>query len=141
MDLYRLSVAAHIFLSIILVGFALFWVIMYTALGRRFRADETARLIGIVKDARWPHVAVPYQWRLRLPWLVSLTLVALWGTGVMNAKLHGTPEGVLWWTKMGLFFAIIACHALMSRGSSPRLGRVNFALVLVMVVVSGWVIR
>jgi len=141
MDLYRLSVAVHVFLSIVLVGLALFWVIMYTALGRRFGAGETARLLAIVKDARWPHVAVPYQWRLRLPWLAWLTLLALWGTGVLNAKLHGTPEGVLWWTKMALFFAIIASQVLLSRGSGPRPGRLNFVLVLAMVVVSGWVIR
>ena len=141
MDLYRLSVVVHIFLSIILVGFALFWVIMYTALGRRFASQETERLMGIVKQARWPHVAVPWQWRLRLPWLASLTLIALWGTGVANAKLHGTPEGPLWWTKMALFLLIIGCQVLWSRRSSAPLGWLNFALVLVMVVVSGWVIR
>ena len=141
MDLYRFSVAVHIFLSIVLVGFALFWVIMYTALGRRFAPNETERLLGIVKQARWPHVVVPWQLRMRLPWLVWLTLVALWGTGVANVKLHASPEGPLWWTKMVLFLVIIGCQVLWSRRSSASLGWLNFALVLVMVVVSGWVIR
>jgi hypothetical protein len=141
MDVYRLSVAAHIFLGIILVGFGLFWLIMYTALGRRFDTRETSRLIEIAAASRWPHVVVPYRYRLSLHWLAWLTLFALWGTGVANAKLHGTPEGALWWAKMVLFVLLLGCQAFMSRASSPGLARANFLLLLLMVVISAWVIR
>jgi len=141
MDLYRISVVAHLLLAIVLVGLALFWFIMATVLRRRFRVPESDRLLQVVSEARWPHVAVPFRWRLPLPWIAWLTLLGLWGTGVANAKLHELPEGILWWTKIGLFAAILTTQvSLMQRPAGTKV-RLNLALVIAMVLVSGWVIR
>lgn len=141
MDLYRLSVFAHVLLSVVFTGLALYWIIMLTSLGRRFDAAETARLLGIAHGARWPHVAVPKRWRLPLPWLTTLVMVALWLTGIVNSRLRGMPEGPLWWTKMGLFVALIALQVALTRRPYATAVRINFALTLVMLPVSGWIIR
>ena len=141
MDVYRLSVFAHIFFSVVFTGLALYWTIMLTSLSRRFDAAETTRLLGIAHRSRWPHVVVPLAWRLPLPWVTTLTMVALWLTGIVNSKLRGMPEGPLWWTKMGLFLALIALQVALTRRPYPTAVRVNFALTVAMLLVSGWVIR
>ena len=141
MDLYRLSVFAHLFLGIVLVGLVLFWFIMSRALRQRFGAEETGRLLQVVNESRWPHVAVPFRWRLPLPWISWLTLLGLWGTGVVNAKLRDIPEGILWWTKIGLFVAILTTQVSLMQRLGPTKIRLNLALVIAMVLVSSWVIR
>jgi hypothetical protein len=141
MDLYRLSVFAHLFLGIVLVGLVLFWFIMSRALRQRFGAEETGRLLQVANESRWPHVAVPFRWRLPLPWISWLTLLGLWGTGVVNAKLRDIPEGILWWTKIGLFVAILTTQVSLMQRLGPTKIRLNLALVIAMVLVSSWVIR
>lgn len=141
MDVYRLSVSAHVFFSVVFTGLALYWMIMLISLRRRFEAGETARLLGIAHKARWPHVVVPYKWRVPLPWMTTLVMVVLWLTGIVNSKLRGMPEGALWWSKMGLFLALIALQVALTRRPHPAAIRINFALALAMLLVSGWVIR
>lgn len=141
MDLYRLSVFAHIFFSVVFTGLALYWIIMLTSLNRRFNAVEAGRMLEIAHGARWPHVAVPYRWRVPLPWITWLVVLALWGTGVANSSLKEMPEGALWWIKLGLFVAIITTQAALIHSPRPKLVRLNFALVVAMILVSGWVIR
>ena len=141
MDLYRISVVAHLLLGILLVGLALFWFIMTTVLQRRFGVPESGRLLQVVNEARWPHVVVPFRWRLPLPWIAWLTLLGLWGTGVANSKLHELPEGILWWIKIALFVAILTTQVALMQRPDPAKVRLNLALVIAMVLVSGWVIR
>lgn len=141
MDVYRLSVFAHLFLSVVFTGLALYWMIMLVSLRRRHDAGETSRLLAIAHTSRWPHVAVPQKWRLPLPWMTTLVMVALWLTGIVNSKLRGMPEGPLWWTKMGLFLALIALQVALTRRPYPAAVRVNFVLAIAMLLVSGWVIR
>lgn len=141
MDVYRLSVFAHIFFSVVFTGLALYWMIMLVSLGQRFDAGETGRLLGIAHKARWPHVVIPYKWRVPLPWMTTLVMVVLWLTGIVNSKLRGMPEGPIWWTKMGLFLALIALQVALTRRPHPAAIRINFVLALAMLLVSGWVIR
>ena len=141
MDLYRFSVFTHIFFSILLVGMALFWIIMHTALGRRFDAAETIRLLNVTQGARWPHVAIPHAWRLPLPWLNWAVFIALCGSGVLNLVVGGMPQGPWWWTKLALVFAIAFLLLLMTRRARPTFYRAYFVIALVTVVVAGWVIR
>ena len=141
MDLYRLSVFAHIFFSILLVGLALFWVIMQTALGRRFAAPEAARLLQVAQSARWPHVAIPYAWRLPLPWVTWAVIIGLWGSGLLSAAINGRSGWPEWWAKWALVAAIMVLQLLMTRRPRPALFRAYFALVLATIAVSGWVTR
>jgi len=137
----RLIVFAHVFLSVLLTGLALFWLIMETALRRRAGTAQAGRLLQVANESRWPHVVVPFRWRLPLPWISWLTLLGLWGTGVFNAKLSDIPEGFLWWAKIGLFVAILTTQVALMQRLSPAKIRLNFVLVTAMVVVSSWLIR
>jgi len=141
MDLYRFSVFAHVFLGILFTGLALYWIIMSTSLQKFFGAVEGDRLLQVAHGLRWPPSPVPKLLRVQLPWISWLVILGLWGTGIVNAKLGEVSEGALWWMKMGLFVALISLQAALIKAPHPRLIQINFVLTLVMVAVSGWVIR
>jgi hypothetical protein len=141
MDLYRFSVFAHIFLGILFTGLALYWIIMASSLPRLLGTVEGGRLLQVAHALRWPPAPVPKALRIPLPWLTWLLILGLWGTGIVNSKLRGMPEGPLWWAKMGLFVVIIGVQVVLTRNPRPAWIRANFVLALTMIVVSGWVIR
>lgn len=141
MDAYRASVFLHVFFGVVLTGLALFWTIMLVALSRKFAPAQVAERLSVVKGARWPHVVVPYSLRLPLPLMSWLTIAVLIATGVFALSYRaGALEG-LWWVKLGLLGAVVIVQALLTRRPSPSLIRINLALVLAIVVLSGWVIR
>jgi hypothetical protein len=140
-DAYRASVYVHIFFSVILGGLALFWTIMLAALGRRYDRERTLDLLAIVKTARWPHVAVPYALRVPLPWMAWVTIAVVLASGAYAWSYRSGGVYGLWWVKLALLGALIAVQALLLGRPSPWLIRANLALVLAIVVVSGWVIR
>jgi len=141
-DGYRVLVYVHLFCSILLAGQALFWFIMLAALRQRFDSQQATTLLQTVNHARWPHVAVPYAWRLPLPWVTWVTVGVLVATGA--AMVHyrgGAPAGALWWFKMALTAAVAVIQVVVTRQPQPLLIRINFGLVLGTIVVSGWMIR
>src|SRR5262245_39522215 len=113
MDPYRFSVFAHILFSILLVGLALFWVIMQVALRRRAATGEALRLLGIAQLARWPHVAVPLAWRISLPWLTWLVMAGAWASGIASSTLGGHSLSGDWWPKWLLIAVVTACQLAM----------------------------
>ncbi len=141
MDAYRASIYIHVFFSVVLTGLALFWTIMAVALGRNFGPEQVAERLLIVKGARWPHVAVPYAWRVPLPWMSWITIAVLVATGAFSFTFRAGGLDGLWWTKLTLLGAIVVVQALLTSRPSPALIHANLALVLAIVVVSGWVIR
>lgn len=141
MDAYRWSTFLHLVFAIVLTGQALFWFIMLVALRQRLDAAETDRYLGIVNHARWPHVAVPYELRIPLSLMSWLVLVVLAATGSVILALSGAPQNALWWTKLGLFAAILIAQALLSRRPAASVIRLNFGLVLAIILVSAWAIR
>jgi len=141
MDLYRLIVFGHILFGILLVGLALFWVIMHIALGRQTNTGDAARLLDVAHRARWPHVVIPYALRLPLPWVTWIVFLMLCGSGLISAAIRGYPQGRLWFTKLALVAAIAALQVLMTRRPRPKLIHAFFVLVLLTIPVSGWVIR
>jgi hypothetical protein len=142
MDAYRVFVYAHVVCSILLTGLALFWFIMLVALRQRFDKAETANLLQTVNHARWPHVAIPYAWRLPLPWVTWAIVGVLAASGIAILQFRaGAPPGQLWWVKMGLLAAVVIIQLLVTRRPNPKLIGLNFILVLAMMLVSGWMIR
>jgi hypothetical protein len=140
MDLYRLNVFVHIVFAVLLAGLALFWLVMHVALGRRSDAADATRLLGVAHRARWPHVVIPYAWRLPLPWVTWLVFLVLGGTGLLALATRGWPQGPLWATKLALV-VVIAFIQLAATRRPPPLIRIYFALVLATIAVSGWAIR
>ncbi len=141
MDFARAIAFAHILFSILLVGQALFWMIMASVLNTRYGALEADRLLQVANRARWPHVVVPLSLRIPLPWIAWLTLAAIAGTGAVGLVLRGFSGDWLWWTKLGLFAAIAIVQVPLSRHPGPALIRINFVLVIAAIVVSGWALR
>jgi hypothetical protein len=141
MDLYRAVVFLHVFLGVLLTGLALFWTIMSVALGRRSVPAQVVEQLRIVNTARWPHVAVPYALRIPLPWMTWLTILLLAATGAFAFRYSAGELQGLWWIKMALFAGVIVVQAFVQRRPSPLLIRANLALVLAVMVVSGWAIR
>ena len=141
MDTYRLSVLAHLFFSILLVGLALFWVIMRIALSRRFAPGEAMRLLGVAQASRWPHVVVPYKWRLPLPWITWAVVAGAWISGIVSAMSTGRPIWTEWWFKWALVVVITVLQLLMTLRIRPGLIRAQLAALLVTIAVSAWLAR
>lgn len=141
MDTYRLSVFVHLFFSLLLVGLALFWVIMGIALSRRFAPGEATRLLGVAQASRWPHVGVPYQWRLPLPWITWAVIAGAWISGFVSAMAIGRPLWTEWWLKWALLAVVTVLQLLMTLRIRPELFRVQLAALLVTIAVSAWLAR
>jgi hypothetical protein len=141
-DAYRACVLAHLFFGVLLAGQALFWLTMQASLRQRFAADETLRLLQVVKAARWPHVIVPYRLRLPLPWVTWLIVAALLlsAGGIVHFR-GGVPEGGLWWLKWALVLTVIGLQAAIARSPRPGVIRLNFYVVLATIVISAVAIR
>ena len=142
MDVYRYFVYAHLFLGVLLAGQALYWLTMLVALRQRFEPAETARLLQVVRSARWPHVLVPYRLRLPLPGVMALTLLALILSGLEIVHLRGgVPEGVGWGVKWALVLAVTVVLAMLAIRPRPTVIRLGFCLVLATIVASAVIIR
>jgi hypothetical protein len=141
MDPYRLSVIAHIFFSILVVGLALFWVIMRVALGRRFESDEAQRHLRIAQAARWPHVGVPLEWRLPLPWLTWAVVAGLWASGFASALTGGHSQWSEWSLKWAFVAVVTVLQLFMTHRVRPGLFNLQLALLLATIAISAWLTR
>lgn len=129
----------HLVFTVFLVGYVLYWAIMVVSLRRTFDPSETDRLLGIANRARWPHVGVPWRLRLPLPLMAWGFLGILLITGLVLAAGHGFDMVLGLKVALVILFAVI--HLGLTRRPAPPLVMVNFALALIIVVLSGLLIR
>jgi len=141
MDTYRFSVLAHLFFSILLIGLALFWFIMRIALNRRFAAGDATRLLAVAQASRWPHVAVPYKWRLPLPWLTWAVIAGTWISGILIMNATGRSTSSEWWPKWALVIVVTVIQALMTFRTRPGLFNIQLVALLATIAVSAWLAR
>ncbi len=141
MDTYRLSVFAHLFFSILLIGLALFWVIMRIALSHRFAAGEATRMLAVAQASRWPHIAVPYKWRLPLPWITWAVIAGVWVSGILIANATGRSPWIEWWPKWAFVLMVTVMQALMTFRVRPGLFNLQLAALLATIAVSAWLAR
>ena len=142
MGLYPLSAFAHLFLAVLVTGYALFWAILALALRRSPRAAETAALLATAAEARWPHRLVP--WRLRLPLSVVgwLLLAAALATGLLAGALGGPRELTLaFWVKLAAVLVLGALHAAFLRRPRPLPAWAGLAVLLLVLVLSVPLVR
>jgi hypothetical protein len=130
---------AHLVLTVFLVGYVLYWAVMVVALRRSCDADETLRLLAVANRARWPHVVVPWAMRLPLPFVGWAFLLILLASGVALAAGHGWSPLLL--LKLALVAAFAVIQLILTRRPVPVLIFANFALALVIVVLSGLLTR
>ena len=141
MDTYRFSVFAHLFFSILLIGLALFWFIMRIAINRRFAAGDATRLLAVAQASRWPHVAVPYKWRLPLPWLTWAVIAGTWISGILIMNATGRSTWSEWWPKWALVIIVTVMQALMTFRTRPGLFNIQLGALLATIAVSAWLAR
>lgn len=141
MDLYRIAAYAHLVLAILVMGMALFWLIMLVALRQKFPQGEADRWLETANRARWPHVVVPWRLRLPLPWVSWAILAALAVSGFLIAGVHGVPSGTAWVFKQALVLGVIVVQILMSRRPRAALIHAGFWITLATIVVSGLSLR
>ena len=141
MDTYRFSVFAHLFFCILLIGLALFWFIMRIALSRRFAAGDATRMLAVAQASRWPHVAVPYKWRLPLPWITWAVIAGVWISGILIMNATGRSTWIEWWPKWALVLAVTVMQALMTFRTRPGLFNIQLAALLATIAVSAWLAR
>lgn len=129
----------HLVFTVFLVGYALYWAIMVVSLRRDFTPDNTQRLLDIANRSRWPHVVVPWRLRLPLPFMAWGFLTMLLITGVALMMSYGFDA------LLAFKVALVAIFALVQAGLTRRPARglifANFALVLLIVILSGLLVR
>jgi hypothetical protein len=129
----------HLVLTMFLVGYVLYWAVMIAALRGDFAPAETARLLEIANRSRWPHVVVPWRLRLPLPFMAwgFLGVLALTGLALIASRGFSAI--------LALKLALVAAFALVQVGLTRRPARAlilaNFVLALVIVVLSGLLVR
>jgi hypothetical protein len=73
----------HLVAGVLLMGNALFWVVMATGAARSSsHPGDAARLLGQINSGRWPHVVVPRPLRLPFPALAWIFLLVLGSSGI-----------------------------------------------------------
>lgn len=129
----------HLVFTVFLVGYGLYWAIMVVSLRRTFDPSETDRLLGIANRARWPHVVVPWRLRLPLPFMGWGFLGVLLITGLVLVARQEFDMVLALKVALVLVFTLI--HVRLTRRPASALILVNFVLALVIVVLSGLLIR
>lgn len=139
-----LEAYAHLVAGVLLVGQALFWVIMAAALGREESGTEATRLLGTINRGRWPPAGIPSPVRLPFPALGWLFLLVLAVTGILMlpgptspAELLGTRYGSILAVKLGLFGLLLIGHAIATFRPRRWLAFLNGGLAILIVCVSG----
>jgi hypothetical protein len=129
----------HLVFTMFLVGYVLYWAVMVVSLRRDLAPAETERLLEIANRSRWPHLAVPWRLRLPLPLMAWGFLVILLITGLALIASYGF--GALLTLKLALVAIFALVQVGLTRRPAPGLIFVNFALALIIVVVSGLLTR
>ena len=129
----------HLVLTVFLVGYVLYWAVMVTALRRSCEPGETLRLLAVASHARWPHVVLPWAMRVPLPFMGWAFLLLLLASGFALASDHGWSPLLM--VKLVLVAAFAIIQLVLTRRPLPALIFANFALPLVIVVLSGWLAR
>jgi hypothetical protein len=129
----------HLVFTMFLIGYALYWTIMVVSLRRDLPPPETERLLEIANRSRWPHVVVPWRLRLPLPVVGWGLLGILVITGLALMAGHGFGSILTLKVALVAVFALIQIQ--LTRRPARQLIFVNFALALVIVVLSGLLVR
>jgi hypothetical protein len=86
----------HLVAGILLMGNALFWIVMATGAARSSgEPEDVARLLGQINAGRWPHVIIPRRLRLPFPVLAWIFLAVLGASGIFLLQNRETAEAVL----------------------------------------------
>jgi hypothetical protein len=134
-----LAAYLHLVFTVFLVGYTLYWTIMVISLRRDLPVPETARLLEVANRGRWPHVIVPRRLRLPLPFMAWGFLAILLVTGLALMPSYGFSAILA--LKAALVAVFVLVQVGLTRRPVPALVFVNFVLALLIVVLSGLLVR
>lgn len=134
MSWYSIILYLHLVSGVLFVGYTLYWVIMAASLHRVKPGEEVTALLGVLAVSRWPHVAVPYRYRLPLPWLGMIFTGSLLFTGIALTPTHGVTGLLV--IKVLLFVAIAGLQVLHLKDRREWIMGAAFALALATVALS-----
>ncbi|MGH6689338.1 MAG: hypothetical protein ACREF4_01465 [Gammaproteobacteria bacterium] len=143
LSLPLLAAYAHIVATVLLIGYALFWVVMTTAICKE-EGQGSVGLLNLVQRGRWPPGGIPKRLRPTLPALGWVFLVALFLTGALllvsggrtwDAWITGRSGG---WpvAKLALFVLLVTGQAIATLRPRRWVAYVNGGLAMMIVVVS-----
>ena len=116
----------HLVLAVVLIGYALFWLVMAFAMRREGVDMDSGEMLSLVGRSRWPPFVVPYALRipmLALGWILVLLMVA---SGVLLVRARGgdwaqLASGGFWGDRFGIIVATKAVLVLLFAVAHARL--------------------
>lgn len=105
MSLPLFLVWLHLIAAVLLTGFALYWLVLRLAPIPPGQGIERRELLAAAHAARWPHVGVPWKFRIPVPLLALLATLFLAATGLLLGDVAVDPG--LWRAKLA-FVALLA---------------------------------
>jgi hypothetical protein len=151
---HLLNVFLHIMLSIVWVGYALFWAIVAGQVVKEYGPEGSPRVFALVNRAPWPPRKLPIPWHMKFSGVAAglLLLLALTGAilaaheaGSLGALASGAflsgKFGRLLAAKVILVAVLVAGQVRLARSPGPRLAWANLAVTVAVVVLSALLAR
>jgi hypothetical protein len=129
----------HLVFTMFLIGYVLYWTVMVISLRRDFAPGETERLLETASRGAWPHVLVPWRFRLPLRFMGLGFLAILVISGLPLMARYGL--GAILALKMALVVIFAVVQVGLTRRPARALIIVHFVLALGIVILSGLMIR
>jgi hypothetical protein len=146
---YAVVVFLHLVAAVLLVGYALFWVVMAWSDSGEREDKETRGYLRIAGEAAWPSSRLPRPFRALVFGVGWLFLGAMIVTGLLLLELRGisirsgpggawleSRFGVILVVKLGLVGALAAGQWAFSRSARPWLAYLNGMTALGIVIAS-----
>ncbi len=136
---------AHLVGAVLLMGYALFWVLILRATRAEYESAEAGRLESALGLFRWPPLSLPLSATLAgLGWLFLAFLVATGGVMVLFFPSHplslsaalADPQGRLMLFKLSMVIVLAVVHAAFMARPRRRMAGVCGALTVLVVAIS-----
>jgi uncharacterized membrane protein len=154
MAAYLIAVYLHILVTVLWVGYLLFWAILLGPLTRKYSESKLTQLLACLNESSWPPAVVPVSYRLKLPELGWVALVILAVTGGFMLHYRGmTLQSILSGSfflgrfgqvlaiKLVLMVGLVIGQLLLARRPSPRLVYLELLATVVVVGLSVALVR
>ena len=130
----------HLAAAVVLVGLALYWVILRLALARLIQEPAAvAALLRAAHAARWPHRVIPWRLRLPVPLLSLLCTLLLVATGLLLGAAAVEPG--LWRGKLALTALLLLVQFVFVRRPADWAIFAQLPLALLLIALSALAVR
>ncbi|RPJ43902.1 MAG: hypothetical protein EHM19_07760 [Candidatus Latescibacterota bacterium] len=144
----------HIMISIVWIGYALFWAIIAGPVVRAYGTGESDRVLTLVSRAPWPPAKVPVPFRLRFSGVAWSLLVLLAATGLLLVLHEASKAGPVAWgafwsgrfggllaAKLVFVLALAGLQVRLAKRPGPRLAMANLGIAVIVVALSALLAR